>query len=67
MKTFVVITDPGYGQYVHLVKAESEDKAREIVSKQLKVWETIDSMTLLDDILSILNDNDSICIGGYEE
>lgn len=67
MKTYVVTTDPGYGEYVYLVKAESSNKAREIISKHLSKWETIEAITLLDDILSSLNDNDSICIGGYEE
>ena len=67
MKTYIVTTDPGYGEYVYFVKAESEDKAREIILKQLREWETIDSVTLLDDVLSSLKDNDSICIGGYEE
>lgn len=67
MKTYVVKTDPGYGEYIHLVKAESEDKAREIISKKLTKWETIEAITLLDDILSSLNDNDSIMIGGYAE
>ena len=67
MKTYVVKTDPDYGVYIYLVKAESEDKARAIISKQLSEWETIEAITLLDDILSSLNDNDSILIGGYEE
>ena len=67
MKTYVVTTDPGYGEYIYFVKAETEEKAREIISKRLKKWEIIDAVTLLDDVLSSLNDNDSICIGGYEE
>ena len=67
MKTYVVKTDPGYGEYIYFVKAESEDKARKIVSNRLCTWETIDAITLLDDVLSSLNDNDSIMIGGYEE
>lgn len=67
MKTYVVKTDPGYGEYIYLVKAESANKAREIISKRLSTWETIEAITLLDDILSSLNDNDSIMIGGYAE
>lgn len=67
MKTYVVKTDPGYGEYIYLVKAESKDKARGIISKQLRTWETIEAITLLDDIISSLNDNDSIRIGGYAE
>lgn len=67
MKTYVITTDPGYGEYIYFVKAESEDKAREIISKRLSTWETIEAITLLDDILSSLNGNDSIMIGGYAE
>lgn len=67
MKTYVVKTDPGYGEYIYLVKAESASKAREIISKRLAEWETIDAITLLDDVLFSLKDYDSILIGGYEE
>lgn len=67
MKTYVVIVDPDYGQYVHLVKAESVEKAREIISRQLEEWSKIESITLLDDILDELTENESTCIGGYEE
>lgn len=68
MKTYIVKIDPGYGEYIYFVKAESANKAREIITKQIaERWETIEAITLLDDILSSLNDNDSIMIGGYAE
>ena len=73
MKIYVVIENPGYGEYVHLVKAESAEEAKNVVSKKFLAlvckakYSTIDSVTALDDFLSLLNDNDSICIGGYEE
>lgn len=67
MKVYVVLEDPGYGEYVHLVKAESAEKAKDIISKKIAKWSTIDSVTALDDFLSSLNDNDSILLGGYEE
>jgi hypothetical protein len=67
MKVFVVLEDPGYGLYVHLVKAGSTEEAKNVISKKLDECSSIKHVTALDDFLSSLSGNDSICIGGYEE
>lgn len=67
MKTFVVTIDPGYGQYVYLLKAETEEKAREFASSSLDEYSTIDDIVPLDDYIEETTNDRLLMIGGYAE
>lgn len=67
MKTFVVTIDPGYGQYVYLLKAETEEKAREFASSSLDEYSTIDDIVPLDDYIEEATNDSLLMIGGYAE
>lgn len=67
MKIFVVTIDPGYGQYVYLLKAETEEKAREFASDSLDEYSTIDDIVPLDDYIGETTNDSLLMIGGYAE
>lgn len=67
MNLYIVLETLDYGEYVYLVKAESETKAQQIMLKKLGENCSIGGPTSLDYLSFLLKDNDSICIGGYVE
>lgn len=64
---YVVCIDVSYGEYVYLVRAESEEEAHEkAMVDEDEMFSKVSSVTPLVDLIKEMKD-DAIMLGGYAE
>lgn len=64
---YVVCIDVGYGEYVYLVRAESEEEAcKKAMANEDEMFSKVLSITPIVDLIKEMKD-DTIMLGGYAE
>lgn len=65
---YIVCVDVGYGEYVYLVKAESEEEAcKKAMANEDEMFSKVSSITPVADLIKEMEEDDTIMLGGYAE